>query len=380
MEPAEIAENFFKRRQRAELLIEIGRYRDALGELNAHLALYPDDYYSLCQTAFCHYELGEHQSAYDVTKKAVSEAPEEEWAYRLQSLIFAASGDKRRALEAAEKSVKCAPDFVYALHALVNAQIGTWKLDDAEKTAARMFEVAPDHAVTYDAAGFVALNNEDYQKAEEHYLEALKLDPESVSALNNLGVVYMEYVNAGKGKHYRKKSAEMFERAVRAQPTFVRGQENLKIANTAAKAGIPIAAICLACWLTSTLANLGRHSAGLAPDIFQSLTLLSPYNHNYLLFGLNLLSLVMLVAMTAFAIKYYFSKDRERLIRPFRRTGPWVLTALGTLIPFVFYIIFLTFLDIEASAFSYLALILLFAACFYAFLQAILRFELRKTE
>lgn len=380
MDPAEIAENFFKRRQRTELLIEIGRYREALGELNAHLGTHPDDYFSLCQAAFCHYQLGEYQSAYDVTKKAVAAAPEEEWAYRLQSLIFAATGDKRRALEAAERCVKCAPDFVYSLHALANAQIGTWRLDDAQETVARMFEVAPDDAVTYDAAGFLALNKEDYQKAEEHYLEALRLDPESVSALNNLGVVYIEYANSGKGRRYRKQAAEMFARAVRSQPTFVSGQENLKMANTAAKAGIPIGMIFVACWLTNSLLNLGRHSAGLAPDIVQSLTLLSPYSHNYLLFGLNLVSLILLLAVTGFAVKYFFSKDRERMIRPFRKTKFWAFTALGMLIPLGFYVILLILMDIEASAFSYLALILIFLAAFYAFLQAIIRFQLQETE
>lgn len=380
MEPAEIVENFLKRRQRADLLMELGRYREALVELNSHLGSYPDDYYALCQAASCHYEVGEYQTAYDATKKAVSGAPEEEWAYRLQSLIFAASGDKRRALEAAEQCIKCSPDSVFALHALANAQIGTWRLDEAEKTADRIRELAPGEAATYDAAGFVALNKEDYQKAEEYYLEALKLDPESVSSLNNLGVVYLEYANSGKGKHYRKKSAEMFERAVRAQPTFVSGQENLRIANKAAKAGIPIGTIFLACWLSSSLMNVGRRGAGLVPEFVESLTLLSPYSHNHLLFGLNLLSLLLLFAVTAFAIKYWLSKDRTGMVRPFKRTGPWMLTALVAIVPFGFYVIFLIFLDVEASAFSYLALIVLFVATVYALLQAIIRFQLRDID
>jgi hypothetical protein len=75
MEPEEIAENFFKRKQRAELLIEVGRFREALAELNADLARNPDDYYSLCQSAYCHHQLGEHQAAYDLSKKAVALEP-----------------------------------------------------------------------------------------------------------------------------------------------------------------------------------------------------------------------------------------------------------------------------------------------------------------
>lgn len=380
MDPAEIAQNFFKHKQRADFLIEVGRYREALSELVADLALYPEGYHSLCQSAYCQFQLSEYQAAYDLTKKAVAAAPEEEWAYRLQSMTFSATGDNRRALEAAEKSVHLAPNYLSSLHTLVYAQVGVWKLLEAEKTVAQMLEISPDDANAHDAAGYVALKKEEYEKAEKHYQTALKIDPESVSALNNLGVVYLEYANAGKGKEYRKRSADLFERAVRVQPTFVSGQENLKIATTVAKAGVPIGTILLACWAVNSIANAGRHGAALLPDLFQSLTFLSPHSPNYLLFGFNLLSIGILTALTAFAIKYYFSKNREKMIRSFRDTRTWVIIAISLLFPLVFYIVFLILLDVEAGAFSYLALILLFLASLYALLQVILHIQLRQTK
>src|SRR4051794_18674570 len=100
MEPAEIAENYFKSLERAQLLIEVGRWREAIHEYNLHLASFPESYQAQCNIALCYLSLKEFQSAYDATKKAIEIDPEEEWAYRLQSAIFLENGEPQRGLDA----------------------------------------------------------------------------------------------------------------------------------------------------------------------------------------------------------------------------------------------------------------------------------------
>src|SRR5580765_5733831 len=93
----EIVQNYFKHLERAQLLMEVSRWREALHEYNLHLANYPGNYHALCQTALCHFELKEYQLALDATKLAIETDPEEEWAYRLRSSIFSANGEHKRA-------------------------------------------------------------------------------------------------------------------------------------------------------------------------------------------------------------------------------------------------------------------------------------------
>src|SRR5688572_20675032 len=100
MKPEEIASEYFKYIERAEFLIEVGRWREALHELHRHISAYPDSYDAYCQTAICHFRLKEYQLALDMTKKAVEIDPESEWAYRLRSLIFSENGEAKRALDA----------------------------------------------------------------------------------------------------------------------------------------------------------------------------------------------------------------------------------------------------------------------------------------
>lgn len=381
MEPEGIAENFFRHKQRVDLLIEVGRFREALTELSADLARNPDDYYSLCQSSYCHHQLGEHQAAYDLSKKAVAIEPDGEWGHRLQSSIFAATGDNRRAHTSAEKCIELAPWSLACLETLLFAQIGVWRMDDAEKTVQKMLEAGPDDEVTHNAAGYFALKKEAYPEAEKHYQAVLAINPESVNALNNLGVIYLQYAEDGKGSAYRKRSADMFERAVRTQPTFVDGQQNLKIAtNSIAKAGIPIGTILILCWATNALVNTGRHGLNSLPEIVRGLGVLTPYSPNHLIFGLNLLVIIYGILLTVFAIRYLFSKDRAAMIEPFRDFKTWIIIAIGTTFPAVFYIIFLVFLDIEANAFAFVGLLLFFGAALYANLQFIVYFQLRKND
>jgi tetratricopeptide (TPR) repeat protein len=222
----------FKLMQRAQMLMDVERWREALHELNLAIAQDPTNYSALCQAANCHLKLREFQQALDRTKSAIENEPEAEWAFRLRSQIFTENGEPTRALEAARLCAGKAPYSFQSIHCLFWAEASYGNYDDAEKTLARLRELGPGSSSSHEAAGYLALNKKKLKEAENHFLEALKINPESVSALNNLGVVYLNLARQGKGRHYQKKSVEMFERAVRTKPTFTKGQENIKSASS----------------------------------------------------------------------------------------------------------------------------------------------------
>jgi len=218
--------------ERADYLIEINRWREAAAEITKYLSAFPDHYHALCQMAVCHYQVDELKTALEFTKKAAASAPELEWAYRLQSLIFAASGNNSKALELAEISVKKAPYFIHSLQTLAYARINKFLLDEAQDTVNIMLEIAPEANETHDACGYLAIKNENWAAAEKHLKLSLQIEPLSYFTLNNLGNVYFHRSKMGwnlrKRAALHRQAVECFAQSVKINPTFKLAQENLK--------------------------------------------------------------------------------------------------------------------------------------------------------
>ncbi|MDQ3713800.1 MAG: hypothetical protein M3388_16485 [Acidobacteriota bacterium] len=236
--------------ERADYLIEINRWREAIVEITKHLSSFPDDYYALCQMAFCRYELNELKPALEFTKKAIAAEPELEWAYRLQSLIFGASGNNSKALELAEICVEKAPYFIASLQTLAYAQINKFLLDDANNTTDIMLEIAPEANETHDACGYLAMKNENWAAAKKHFKLSLQIESLSYFTLNNLGNVYFHRSKIGwnfpKRTALQRQAVECFAQSVKINPTFKLAQENLKIAKeTGVVSTLPISKILI---------------------------------------------------------------------------------------------------------------------------------------
>jgi tetratricopeptide (TPR) repeat protein len=334
MEADDIAENFFKPLQRAQLLMDVGRYREAINELNVHLAHFPDSYMGLCNIAVCYLNLKDYQSAYDQTKKAIASEPEGEWAYRLQSIVFIANGEPKRALDAAKLCIEKEPALASSVSCLFWAQAECGLLDDAEVSLASLLDLSPGTADGYEAAGYLALKRERYLEAESHYLEALKIEPESVNALNNLGVAYLELAKEGKGKHYQKKSIEMFERAVKMQPTFKLGQENISHAHDALKVGVPVGLVFL---LYVGLQMAGRLSSMLRSDATKAPAELL-FTKSYLI-TINNYYMVLLTASLLITVLFCLRrKYREIILYHLLTVRPWTALTVMFSISTVLYI------------------------------------------
>jgi tetratricopeptide (TPR) repeat protein len=358
--------------QRAEALLEIRRWREAIHELDLHLAKYPGDYAPLCQASAAHAALGELQDALDRANQAVQSWPEGDWAYRLQSMIFTENGEFKRAYEAAEKAASIAPDSPLTLLSLAYAQANHGKLDDAEITANALLEVIPDAAESHETAGYVALKRESLADAEKHYFAALEIDPESVNSLNNLGVVYQERAKKGE-QEYKQKALEMFERALKADPSF-RLAENNRLQNLSAQLGKinkPTIGILLT-WIIGggiLITQLNRAFRTERTDQkLKPLEVLAYYNpligHN-LFVWLNMYSLMLLLAAVLYLFRIVMAGIQFKLLVPYqrgslrahlsRRSSLFsVFCVVG--MPVVFYVLGFAVLDLESSPFVQLAL------------------------
>ncbi len=175
----------FKILQRAESLAGIGRFKEALPEFYKFLSSQPENYLALCHISRCHYELNDLKPALKFANQAIAAEPEGEWAYRLKSFIFRASGNHQESLKAAQECVSKATHFIFSLQTLAYAQINNFQLDKADKTLKSMIQIAPEDLATYDALGFLALKREEYETAEKYFLQALAIDAESANSLRS---------------------------------------------------------------------------------------------------------------------------------------------------------------------------------------------------
>lgn len=294
--------------QRAEALLDIGRWREAVHELDLHLAKYPGDYVPLCQSAAAYAALGELQKALDRANQAVQSWPEGDWAYRLQSMIFTENGEFKRAFDSAEKAAAIAPDSPLTLLSLAYAQANHGKLDDAVITANALLELSPDAAESHETAGYVALKRESLRDAEEYYLAALAIEPESVNSLNNLGVVYRERAKKGE-QQYQEKAIEMFERALKVDPSFKLAENNRTstLSPMIGKVGAPIGLIVgLMILLSNISSGIRTASESGKFTIWQSLKYYSPFDSNLFFVFLNLWSLLLFLVPIALLLRKMF--------------------------------------------------------------------------
>lgn len=251
--------------ERADFLIEVNRWREAIAEIVKHLAVFPEDYDALCQMALCYYELSELKTALEFAKKAAAAEPELEWAYRLQSLIFRASGNNLKALEAAESCVRKAPYLIAPLQTFAYAQIDKFLLNNASNTAKTMLEIAPDASETHDVCGYLAMKNEDWETAEKHYKLSLQIEPLSYFTLNNLGNVYLNRSKIGwnflERARLHRRAIECFQQSIKINPTFKLAQENLKVSKESGVVfTLPISKIAASLSRTTLFLGISFHA------------------------------------------------------------------------------------------------------------------------
>ena len=206
--------------ERAEQLIAIRRYTEALPWLGRAIAADAESPRAHCLMALALIGLGDFAKAIEAAGRAAAADPHDEWPHRLRSIALLETGRRRGALQAAREAVRLGPAVPAALFTLVQAQLSCGKTRDAEATGARLAQAAPHRTMTFRALAHIAMWRKDWTAAEAHLRRALALDPESYEAMNDLGLVLHEWGRA-------REAIDRLHDAVKVSPARSEAHENL---------------------------------------------------------------------------------------------------------------------------------------------------------
>lgn len=202
--------------QRGMILLEQRRYPEAEKYFREALGIDPHDTAALYHLAVCEANQNRNAAALATIGRALALDPENADFHSLRALILVDERRAKEALAASEEALRIDPDSDYALTARAAALLSRNEWKTAEAAARRALEINPDngtaaqqlaHALrlqnrlqesagqtaymlaqdpespdNHSTAGWLALQSGDRRKAEEHFLEALRLDPSSEAA------------------------------------------------------------------------------------------------------------------------------------------------------------------------------------------------------
>ncbi|QGV82811.1 tetratricopeptide repeat protein [Streptomyces ficellus] len=183
---------------RAEALYDLERYEQAAALTARHLAQHPDDARAFSLLARCRSRLGDRAEALRLADEALRADPELPSAWLLRADLLAQEPARGPAWAAAEDSARrgiaLVPHHWAGYHVLgtILARSGDpARRAEAYALALRAVELGPEEDATHFLLGLVAYQLKDYRTAERAYENALRLNPESSEAHNNLSLLHL---------------------------------------------------------------------------------------------------------------------------------------------------------------------------------------------
>jgi Flp pilus assembly protein TadD len=203
---------------RADSLVELGRYDEAVAVLHDALVADPHDVHALGLLTVALTRLDRHQEAVAAAGRLVAAAPDHAVAHRLMSVALQGAGDKRHALAAARSSVHADPlDALGQAQLALTAHAYPWHRKEARAAAARAVALDPGDDDAHFAAGYTARRRSQRRAS---YRRALAINPLHPSAANNLVVA--------QGRRWSlAKLAEGYLGVLGNEPSYATAQENL---------------------------------------------------------------------------------------------------------------------------------------------------------
>jgi tetratricopeptide (TPR) repeat protein len=279
---------------RAELLRQQSRPAEAAAFYQQALAADPNHVMSMAMLAICWMQdESKRQQAVDIAKKAVTLEPDDAFFHGVLALAMANAvkeGQKApmlQALEEAQAAVRLNPhsDFTHSVEAQIQLRLRNYPEAEAaakralnyntENTAAAsvlsvallqqrkdednshlvryQLERNPEDSSSHTSAGWLALRTGNHQQANQHFLEALRLDPmnegarlglvESYRARSSVYRAYISFV------HFMSKFTEGKQQVI-----MIGGYVVYRLMYESLKTISPILAeVLVAAWLTLAL-------------------------------------------------------------------------------------------------------------------------------
>lgn len=206
--------------QRARLLLEQGRPRDAEKQLAEAARINPDDDIVLSLLGKCKYDLKQYEEGMTLIRRALSRDPQEEYyhyllgfgAYHLNdhgnailhlktacslnpyaapyfglwAMILIEEKMFEAALEKADEGLAVDPSEITCLNARSTALNKLKRTEDAIATMQNALQQDPENEFTHTTIGWNMLEKGRVKEASKHFSEALRINPNIESARNGL--------------------------------------------------------------------------------------------------------------------------------------------------------------------------------------------------
>jgi tetratricopeptide (TPR) repeat protein len=221
MTPSDPSSSFQANLQRGRTLRQHDRPADAEKYLQAAIAAQPDNASGYYELAFCYCNWGErNKQALQAIDRAIALEPTSAAFFALRAWILGNLDKHQESLLAAAEALEKNPYDILALNAKARTYIDLheWteaeaasrealaidtdnevagnilaialrqqgRLQESEALTASMLAQTPDDAMSQNNAGWSALQAGDYRRANQHFLEALRLNPNFDNARKGL--------------------------------------------------------------------------------------------------------------------------------------------------------------------------------------------------
>jgi tetratricopeptide (TPR) repeat protein len=300
MHPDEPLSSFQANLRRGEMLREQGRFAEAEKYLQEAITAEPRNSEGYYELAFCYCNWGgRNRRALQTVDHAISLDPNHTMFFALRAWILANLGRHTEAIKVARQALEINAYNILALNAMTRAhcELADWKkaeenarhtlsldsrnegaanmlslslrqqgrLRESDAVAADMLALDPDSSMAQGNAGWSALHAGDHRRANEHFLEALRLDPNDedarrglLHAFNSRAWIYRVYFQliAWLGRHGRQTHVFLFLVAAAIYRVVVEGLR-LRFGEEGTRWAVVVAALYV------VILCLGRYFANL---------------------------------------------------------------------------------------------------------------------
>lgn len=183
-----VDEDYLEEYQRAEELVEKGRYQEAASHYTLSLEMNPqfrDAYISL---ANLYIRMGKTRRARGTVRRMLRNMDDEETLY-LASVLLHQAGDFKNAKKYIERAMKMneKPDYWIVLG---NVYFGLERYDRAEECYDRALKLNPRSEEAWNNKGFLYFTQGDFERAIYCYERAIDINPSYRQAWYNMGYAY----------------------------------------------------------------------------------------------------------------------------------------------------------------------------------------------
>ncbi|MEV7617324.1 tetratricopeptide repeat protein [Streptomyces sp. NPDC089799] len=231
--------------QQADALFDLGRYAQAAALAARHLAGDPDDATALVLLARCRHRLGDAQQALPAVEQALHVAPESVTAWLTHAHVLLALKRYEQAEGSARRAVELAPQHWgshYTLGTVLDGAVEDGAVRHrafrrravlakhrraAHESARTAAALAPEESDAHFLVGLTAHRTGNHRVARHAYETALRLDPDSSAAHNNLSLLHLRHGWFRRGSWAR--AAEGFVQAAALDLNDRQARHNLEI-------------------------------------------------------------------------------------------------------------------------------------------------------